>query len=137
MFKDEPWTEEKFDMANEDPRYRDKYDEWNEDTWWVLSEKTTGEALLRVKGVEQGQGMEAYRRLHQWFGKQADMGLAELRQRVIRPNQAKREDDIACCTDAWNTELEGSPAQDTDASRRGMFYRAANDSKIAIHGRTQ
>ena len=49
--------------------------------WWVLIEKTTGEALLRVKGVEQGQGMEAYKRLHQWFGKQTDMGLAELRQR--------------------------------------------------------
>ena len=55
---DEPWTEEEFDLASIDDKFRDKYDEWNQDMWWVLIEKTTGEALLRVKGVEQGQGME-------------------------------------------------------------------------------
>ena len=66
--------------------------EWNQDTWWILVGKTTGEARLRVKEVEQGQGMEASRRLHQLFGKHMDMGLAELRQRVIRPSQARREE---------------------------------------------
>ena len=34
-----------------------KFEEWKQDMWWVLVEKTTGDALLRVKGVEQGQGM--------------------------------------------------------------------------------
>jgi hypothetical protein len=58
-------------------------------------EKTTGEALLRVRTVENGNGMEAYKRLHTWYGKKTDMGLAELRQRVIRPVQAKREEAIA------------------------------------------
>ena len=53
-------------------------------------EKTTGEALLQVKGVDQGQGMQAHRRLHQWYGKTTDMGLVELRQRVLRPTQAKK-----------------------------------------------
>ena len=66
-----------------------------QDLWRVLIEKTTGDALLKVKGVEQGQGMEAYRRLHRWYGKQTDMGLAEFRQRVLRPTQAKNEEDIA------------------------------------------
>ena len=29
----------------------------------------------------------------------------------------------------------GFPTQDTEASRKGMYYRAANDTKIAIHGK--
>ena len=29
----------------------------------------------------------------------------------------------------------GLPTQDTEASRKGMYYRAANDTKIAIHGK--
>jgi len=144
MFRDEPWTEEEFDLACVDDRYRGKFDEWNQDMWWVLIEKTTGEALLRVKGVEQGQGMEAYKRLHQWFGKQTDMGLAELRQRVIRPNQAKREEDIARCIEEWNESLMELKRVDPDykdlpdayqvAALRGMLtgkYRDHIDMKLA------
>ena len=29
----------------------------------------------------------------------------------------------------------GCPIQQTEASRRGMFYRAASDTKVAIHGK--
>ena len=29
----------------------------------------------------------------------------------------------------------GFPTQDTEASRKGMYYRVANDTKIAIHGK--
>ena len=68
-----------------------KYDDWNQYMWWVLIEKTSGEALLRVRTVESENGMEAYRRLHNWYGKQTEMGLAEFRQRAIRPAQANRE----------------------------------------------
>ena len=50
MHKDEYWTEQDFDVANDEDKCRDKFDEWNQDMWWVLVEKTTGEALLRVKG---------------------------------------------------------------------------------------
>ena len=42
MFRDEPWTEEEFDLACVDDRYRGKFDEWNQDMWWVLIEKTPG-----------------------------------------------------------------------------------------------
>ena len=65
--------------------------QWHGAMWWVLIEKTSGDALLRVRTVESGDGKEAYRRRRNWYGKQTDMGLAELRQRVIRPVQAKRE----------------------------------------------
>ena len=29
----------------------------------------------------------------------------------------------------------GIPLLETEASRKGMFYRAANDTKIAMHGK--
>ncbi len=45
--KDEPWTEEDFDIAMHDDRYRGNYDDWHQDMWWVLIDKTSGEALLR------------------------------------------------------------------------------------------
>ena len=73
-----------------DDRFRGMYEEWNQDLWWVLVEKTTGDALLRVRGVVMGHGIEAYRRLHRWYGEQTDLRLAEFRQRVLRPMQAKK-----------------------------------------------
>ena len=88
-----------------DDRYRDKYEEWCQGMWWVLLAKTTGEALLRVRTVETGNGMEAYRRLHKWYGKQTVMGLAELRQRVIRPVQARREEDFAKWVGEWQEAI--------------------------------
>ena len=84
-------------MANDDDQCRDKFDDWNQDMWWVLADKATGEALLKVKGVAQGQGMESYRSLQIWYGNCTDMGLAVLRQNAIRPAQAKREEYIAKC----------------------------------------
>ena len=88
-----------------DDRYRDKREEWCQDMWWVLIEQTIGEALLRVRTVDTGNGMEAYRRLHNWYGKQTDMGLAELWQREIRPVQARREEDIAKCIEEWQEAI--------------------------------
>ena len=32
--KDEPSTEEDFDIAMHDDRYRGKHDDWNQDLWW-------------------------------------------------------------------------------------------------------
>ena len=49
--------------------------------------------------------MEAFRLLDQWFLKQNGMGLAELRQRAIIPVQAKREEDIARCSEEWKEAL--------------------------------
>ena len=36
MSRDEPWTEDEFDLACVDDRYRGKYDEWNQDMWGFL-----------------------------------------------------------------------------------------------------
>ena len=43
-YKDEAWAEQDFDIATHDDRRRDRYEEWCQDMWWVLVEKTTGVA---------------------------------------------------------------------------------------------
>eukprot|EP00969_Alexandrium_andersonii_P187317 8276390-Alexandrium_andersonii.AAC.1 len=45
--------------------WKDRGEELNQDLWRVLVEKTTGEALQRVKGTVAGEGFEACRKLHQ------------------------------------------------------------------------
>ena len=97
MHRDEVWTEQDFGLFMQDDRYRAMYESWNPDLGWVLIEKTIGDALLRDIGVVMGNGMEACRRLHRWYGKQTDLGLAELRQPVMSPTQARREEDTAKC----------------------------------------
>ena len=89
--------------------------------------------------------MEAYRRLHNWYGKQTDIGLAELRQRVIRPVQAKREEDIAKCIEEWQEAMMELKRVDPDykelpdayqiAALRGMLtgkYKDHIDMKLAV-----
>ena len=63
--------------------------------------ETDGEALLRIRAVENEHGMEAYRRSRGFCGSQIDMGLVELRQNVLRPHQAKHEEDMAKRSEEW------------------------------------
>ena len=145
--RDEVFTEQDFDIFMQDDRYRDRYEDWSQDLWWVLVEKTAGGALLRVKGVTMGNGMEAFRRLHRWFGKQRDLGLAELRQKVLRPMQAKREEDTARCIEEWQESIMDLRRVDPDyielpdayqtAALRGILtgkYRDHIDMKMAEKG---
>jgi hypothetical protein len=97
LHRDEAWTEQDFDLFMQDDRYRGMHEGWSADLWWVLVEKTTGDALMRVQGVSMGNGMEADRRLHRFYGEHTDLGLVELRQRVLRPTQSRREEDTARC----------------------------------------
>eukprot|EP00969_Alexandrium_andersonii_P152700 6752102-Alexandrium_andersonii.AAC.1 len=45
--------------------WRRRGQESNQDLWWVLMEKTSGEALQRVKGAAAGEGFEVYRKARQ------------------------------------------------------------------------
>ena len=49
MHKDEKLDRTIFDVANDDDRCGDKFDDWIQDMRWVLVEKTIGEALLRER----------------------------------------------------------------------------------------
>ena len=54
--KEEYWAEMDFDTWSRNREaYEGKYESWSADLWWVLIEKTSGEALQRVKGTKRGE----------------------------------------------------------------------------------
>jgi len=60
----------------------------------ILVEKCDGEARDMVKNAsEDGGGVEAFMKLHEWFTKISGLGMSERRNAVMVPNQAKREED--------------------------------------------
>ena len=92
---DEEFGENEFDLWADDADTKRMYQQWNSDLWWVLVGKTSSEALMRVKGTVQGEGVEAYRKLHQWCARHTTMTMQELRTKVMRPNPAKNEAEVA------------------------------------------
>ena len=142
--REEVFTEQDFAIFTQDDRYMDRYEDWSHDLWRVSIEKTTGDALLRVKGVAMGNGMKAFRRLRRWYGEQTDLGLAELLQKVLRPMQAKREEDTARCIEEWQESIMELRRVDPDyvdlpdayqtAALRGLLtgkYRDQIDMQMA------
>ena len=80
-----------------------------------------------IAGANCGKwdGMEACRRLHNWYGKQTDMGLAELRQQVIRPVQANQEEYIAKCIEEWQEAVMELNRVDPDYKELPDAYQVA------------
>ena len=72
-----------------------------------------------------GNRMEACRRLHRWYGQQTDLGVAELRQKVLRPMQAKREEDTARCIEEWQESIMELRRVDPDYVELPDAYQTA------------
>ena len=60
----------------------------------VLKEKTEGEAVEKVNRGDKGDGLEAYRRLNQWFSVLSGLDMTAKRASVIRPTPPTREDQV-------------------------------------------
>ena len=58
MHRDEYWTEQDFDVANDDDKCRERFEEWNQDMWWVLVEKDHrgSSAQSERSGTRAGNG---------------------------------------------------------------------------------
>ena len=80
----------------------------NEDLYTLLIEKTEGEAALRVKSAGQSNGLEAYRRIYQWFSELTGFGLAERRKFAMTPPRVKKEEDVAKAIEVWEEEIKGA-----------------------------
>ncbi len=66
------------------------YKSFSEGIYSVPEDKTEGEARSKLKSVDSGDGLEAYRRIHVWFAMTTGLGLAERRIRVMMPLKAER-----------------------------------------------
>ena len=67
----------------------------DDDLYYVLVEKTEGEAALRVQSGQAGEGMQAYQKIYLWFAGTSGLALSERTRMLMHPEAPKREEDIA------------------------------------------
>ena len=72
-----------------------------EDLYYVLVEKTEGEAALRVQSGTPGEGLQAYMKVYLWFAGAAGLALAEMPRAVTQPTPPAIEYDIADALEKW------------------------------------
>merc|ERR1712240_221061 len=70
-------------------------DEASEGLFYVLVEKTEGDAALRVNSGEPGQGIQAYMRVYLWFAGTTGLALMEKTRVLMHPTPVKHESEIA------------------------------------------
>ena len=73
----------------------------NRDIWAVLVDKCEGEAIHKVNSAEQGKGLWAYIRVHQWFNKTTELGKMSRVIDIMRPEPCKHEHEIAGAIEKW------------------------------------
>ena len=69
--------------------------------FYVLVEKTEGDAALRVNSGEPGEGMQAYQRLYLWFAGTTGLALTEKTRALMHPSPVKHESEIADALEKW------------------------------------
>ena len=69
--------------------------------YYVLVEKTEGEAALRVHSGEPGEGLGAYMRIYLWFAGTTSLALTEKTRMIMHPNPAKHISEVADALEKW------------------------------------
>ena len=75
-----------------------------EGLYYVLVEKTEGEAALRVNSGEPGEGMQAYMRVYLWFAGTTGLALTEKTRILMHPTAVKHEHEIADALERWSEQ---------------------------------
>ena len=65
------------------------------DMWSILMAKAQGEALEKLEGCNQGEGLWAYLRIHLWFTKTTAQGKSVRRSAIMTPTRCKHEHEIS------------------------------------------
>ena len=94
-------------------------DQANEDMFYVLVEKTEGEAALRVNS--SGAGLEAYQKVYLWFAGTTGLALSERTRMLINPEAPRREEDIADALEKWCEQERLLPAHGEDYKLSAAF----------------
>ena len=64
----------------------------NNDLYYVLVEKTTGEAASKVKSVDEGMGFWAYFAIYWWFVKTSGVAIQERSRKAMQPEPISKEE---------------------------------------------
>ena len=72
-----------------------------ENLYFVLVEKTEGDAALRVHSGEPGEGFSAYMRIYLWFAGTTGLALTEKTRMLMHPNPVKHVSEVAEALEKW------------------------------------
>ena len=73
----------------------------NEELYYLMVEKTEGDAALRVNSGNPGEGMQAYMRVYLWFAGTTGLALTEKTRMLMHPTPPKHEYEIADALEKW------------------------------------
>ena len=93
-----------------------------EDIFYVLVEKTEGDAALRVNSGEPGEGLAAYMRIYLWFAGTTGLALSLKTQAIMNPTPVKHESEIADALERWS-ESERTLRAHGDTYRLNAAFR--------------
>ena len=71
------------------------------DLWAILSDKSSGEALGKIKNLTQGEGLWAYAEAHQWFWNALEQGRNTRSTEFMNPSLCKHKYEIAAAIESW------------------------------------
>jgi len=89
------------------PDLEESLEEFNRDIWSVLDAKSEGEALGKLKSVQQGEGLMAFVRFHQ--------GWNQRRSAIMHPGQCKHEHEIASAIEEWEEKYRILISEDKES----------------------
>ena len=78
-----------------------KLEELDSELWSVLVEKTEGEAYDKVQAVEEGDGMMAFVKMHNWFSRITESGVTNRLISIMKPEACKNDWAVAGAIEKW------------------------------------
>ena len=93
----------------------------SENLFYVLVEKTDGDAALRVNSGEPGEGLEAYMRVYLWFAGTTGLALTEKTRILMHPTPVKHEHEIADALEKWSEQERTLRAHGDDYKLNAAF----------------
>ena len=93
----------------------------SEDLYYVLVEKTEGDAALRVNSGDPGDGLRAYMRVYLWFAGTTGLALTEKTRMLMHPHPVKHEYDIADALEKWSEQERSLRAHGDDYKLSPVF----------------
>ena len=78
-----------------------RFDQFAEDLYSVLMDRTEGDAALRIRGCQPGQGVRAFLGLYKWYMGTSGQAIADRMRRLMAPSTPKSEAEIADHLEKW------------------------------------
>merc|ERR1711940_154909 len=79
---------------------------FNEDLYTVLVDKAEGEAMVRIKSHNSGEGMAAYMAVYKWYTSTSGQGVTNRMSKAMNPTPPKSDADLANALEKWEENIK-------------------------------